>query len=63
MFIGNMILYFVRKRRNNLRAVMAEGGFRTMFRGFSAVMIRAFPANAACFLAMEYAMRGLNMLW
>ena len=34
-----------------------------MFRGFGVVMLRAFPANAACFLAMEYAMKGLNYLW
>jgi len=45
------------------RSVIAEGGFKTMFRGFSAVMIRAFPANAACFLAMEWSMKGLNKLW
>lgn len=42
---------------------MAEGGFKTMFRGFSAVMIRAFPANAACFLAMEWSLKGLNLVW
>ena len=51
------------RNKSYLRAVMAEGGFKTMFRGFTAVMIRAFPANAACFLAMEYAMSGLNRLW
>jgi len=45
------------------RSVIAEGGFKTMFRGFSAVMIRAFPANAACFLAMEWSLRGLNLVW
>lgn len=45
------------------RSVMAEGGFKTMFRGFSAVMIRAFPANAACFLAMEWSLKGLNALF
>jgi len=45
------------------RDVVNTGGFKGMFRGFGVVMLRAFPANAACFLAMEYAMRGLNMLW
>jgi len=45
------------------RSVMAEGGFKTMFRGFSAVMIRAFPANAACFLTMEWSLKGLNLVW
>lgn len=45
------------------RDVVKTGGFKGMFRGFGVVMLRAFPANAACFLAMEYAMKGLNYLW
>ena len=63
MYTGKHDVIMTSQLRIFFRSVMAEGGFRTMFRGFSAVMIRAFPANAACFLAMEYAMRGLNMLW
>jgi len=45
------------------RDVIKTGGFNGMFRGLGVVMLRAFPANAACFLAMEYAMKGLNYLW
>jgi solute carrier family 25 carnitine/acylcarnitine transporter 20/29 len=31
-----------------------------MYRGFGAVMLRAFPANAACFLGYETAKKLLN---
>jgi solute carrier family 25 carnitine/acylcarnitine transporter 20/29 len=31
-----------------------------MYRGFGAVMLRAFPANAACFLGYETAKKFLG---
>jgi len=43
--------------------VIAQGGFKQMFRGFGVVMLRAFPANASCFLAMEMTKSGLDKLW
>eukprot|EP01062_Namystynia_karyoxenos_P004257 TRINITY_DN11502_c0_g1_i1.p1 TRINITY_DN11502_c0_g1~~TRINITY_DN11502_c0_g1_i1.p1 ORF type:complete len:332 (+),score=114.16 TRINITY_DN11502_c0_g1_i1:102-998(+) len=38
------------------------GAIFSMYRGFSAVMLRAFPANAACFLGVETAVKGLNAI-
>lgn len=38
-----------------------EGPF-ALFRGLTPVMIRAFPANAACFLGYEVTMKFLNYL-
>ncbi|XP_038061658.1 mitochondrial carnitine/acylcarnitine carrier protein-like [Patiria miniata] len=35
-------------------------GFFALFKGITPVMIRAFPANAACFLGYELAMKFLN---
>lgn len=35
-------------------------GVMSLFKGLSPVMIRAFPANAACFLGFELAMKFLN---
>jgi len=43
--------------------VMRNDGFLSLYRGFGAVMIRAFPANAACFLGVEMAMKVLNKLF
>jgi len=40
--------------------VMKTDGFRGMYRGFAAVMLRAFPANACCFLGYEGAKKFLN---
>ncbi|XP_041092945.1 mitochondrial carnitine/acylcarnitine carrier protein-like isoform X2 [Polyodon spathula] len=36
--------------RNVLRELIREEGLGSLYKGFSAVMLRAFPANAACFL-------------
>jgi solute carrier family 25 carnitine/acylcarnitine transporter 20/29 len=38
-------------------------GIGSLYRGFTPVMIRAFPANAACFLGYEVAMTVLNKLF
>lgn len=36
-----------------LRTMLKEEGIGSLFRGLVPVMLRAFPANAACFLGME----------
>ena len=36
---------------------MRTEGPRALYKGFSAVMLRAFPANAACFLGVRSAQR------
>jgi solute carrier family 25 carnitine/acylcarnitine transporter 20/29 len=41
--------------------VRAEG-LRSILKGLSPVMIRAFPANAACFLGFEVTMKFLNWI-
>lgn len=55
------------KYPNGIRSVFAEvmrtDGFMSLYRGFTPVMLRAFPANAACFYAFEYARRGLDTLF
>jgi len=42
--------------------VMKTEGIRGMYRGFVPVMLRAFPANACCFLGYEGAIKALNYL-
>jgi len=37
-------------------------GISALFKGLTPVMLRAFPANAACFLGYELAMKALNKL-
>lgn len=53
-------------RYNGIRDVFRElirtEGPRALFKGLAPVMIRAFPANAACFLGFETTMRILNWL-
>ncbi|MFT7810875.1 mitochondrial carnitine/acylcarnitine carrier protein [Arapaima gigas] len=46
--------------RDVLRELIREEGVSSLYKGFSAVMLRAFPANAACFLGFEVAMKFLN---
>ncbi|XP_075041739.1 mitochondrial carnitine/acylcarnitine carrier protein-like [Mixophyes fleayi] len=45
-----------------LREVLRDEGPRGLYRGFTAAMLRAFPANAACFLGFEISMKFLNWL-
>lgn len=45
-----------------LRTLLKEEGARALFKGLSAVMLRAFPANAACFLGFEVSLRWLNCI-
>uniref|UniRef100_A0A493SZF7 Solute carrier family 25 member 20 n=1 Tax=Anas platyrhynchos platyrhynchos TaxID=8840 RepID=A0A493SZF7_ANAPP len=48
--------------RDVLRELIREEGVASLYKGFTAVMIRAFPANAACFLGFEVAMKFLNWI-
>mmetsp|Transcript_7507 Transcript_7507/g.15020 ORF Transcript_7507/g.15020 Transcript_7507/m.15020 type:complete len:340 (-) Transcript_7507:642-1661(-) len=44
------------------RHLMAEEGPSALFKGFNPAMIRAFPANAACFLGMEVARKAFAFM-
>uniref|UniRef100_A0A672H9Z7 Mitochondrial carnitine/acylcarnitine carrier protein-like n=1 Tax=Salarias fasciatus TaxID=181472 RepID=A0A672H9Z7_SALFA len=45
-----------------LKTLLRDEGPTALYKGFNAVFLRAFPANAACFLGFEFALRGLNLL-
>uniref|UniRef100_A0AAY5L9T2 Uncharacterized protein n=1 Tax=Esox lucius TaxID=8010 RepID=A0AAY5L9T2_ESOLU len=45
-----------------LRELLRDEGPRALYKGFNAVFLRAFPANAACFLGFESALKCLNWL-
>uniref|UniRef100_A0A0K0FJG1 Mitochondrial carnitine/acylcarnitine carrier protein (inferred by orthology to a human protein) n=1 Tax=Strongyloides venezuelensis TaxID=75913 RepID=A0A0K0FJG1_STRVS len=49
--------------RGVFKEVLREEGPKGLFKGFTPVMLRAFPANAACFFGYELAMKGMNMLF
>uniref|UniRef100_A0A915PQ25 Congested-like trachea protein n=1 Tax=Setaria digitata TaxID=48799 RepID=A0A915PQ25_9BILA len=42
--------------RDVFKEIMREEGPKALFKGFTPVMLRAFPANAACFLGFEIAL-------
>uniref|UniRef100_A0A0N5AVR0 Mitochondrial carnitine/acylcarnitine carrier protein n=1 Tax=Syphacia muris TaxID=451379 RepID=A0A0N5AVR0_9BILA len=42
--------------RGVFREIMREEGITALFKGFTPVMLRAFPANAACFFGLELAL-------
>ena len=44
------------------RTLIKEEGVGGLFTGFRPAMIRAFPANAACFLGMEFSKKALAFL-
>lgn len=46
--------------RDVFRQLMKEEGVLALYKGATPVMLRAFPANAACFLGFELAMKFLN---
>ncbi|XP_007888514.1 protein kinase, cAMP-dependent, regulatory, type II, alpha A isoform X1 [Callorhinchus milii] len=48
--------------RDVLRELVREEGIVSLYKGFTPVMLRAFPANASCFLGFEVAMKFLNWL-
>ena len=45
-----------------VKDVMKNDGFKGMYKGFTPVMLRAFPANACCFMGYELALKVLNKL-
>jgi solute carrier family 25 carnitine/acylcarnitine transporter 20/29 len=46
--------------RSVFKDVMKNEGWRALYRGIGPILIRAFPANAACFLGVETAMKAMN---
>ncbi|KAG7208290.1 hypothetical protein KM043_014532 [Ampulex compressa] len=52
--------------KNGIREIftvlMREEGPRALYKGCTPVMLRAFPANAACFVGFEVAMTFLNWI-
>jgi len=59
------------KYPRGIRSVFSEimrengtaGGMKILYRGIGPIMIRAFPANAACFYGYETASTFLNSVW
>lgn len=47
--------------RDAFPKLIKEEGVRGLYRGIIPVFIRAFPANAACFMGFEVAMKSLNL--
>lgn len=45
------------------RQTIAKDGMKALFKGFGPAMARAFPANAATFLGVEYSLQVMNKLW
>ena len=45
-----------------LREIWSQGGVRQLYRGAGVILVRAFPANAATFIAYEWTIRGLVSL-
>jgi solute carrier family 25 carnitine/acylcarnitine transporter 20/29 len=45
------------------KELIRADGVRAFYKGFTPVIIRAFPANAACFLGYEVAIKFLNNLY
>jgi solute carrier family 25 carnitine/acylcarnitine transporter 20/29 len=42
------------------RDIVAKEGAAALFKGLEPALVRAFPANAACFLGMEVSKRALD---
>ena len=45
-----------------LREIWSQGGVKQLYRGAGVILVRAFPANAATFIAYEWTIRGLVSL-
>jgi solute carrier family 25 carnitine/acylcarnitine transporter 20/29 len=45
------------------RTLVAAEGVSALFKGLQPAMVRAFPANAACFLGVELSMKLMNAMW
>lgn len=48
--------------RDVFKDLMKTDGFKGMYKGFTPVMLRAFPANACCFMGFELTLKFLNKL-
>ncbi|GLH06736.1 hypothetical protein R5R35_007938 [Gryllus longicercus] len=48
--------------RDVFRSLMKEEGVTALYKGCAPVMLRAFPANAACFMGFEFCMKFLNFV-
>lgn len=46
-----------------LRELLRTEGPRALYKGIVPVMLRAFPANAACFLGYELTIKFLDMIF
>lgn len=46
--------------RGVLREILRTEGPKALFRGFVPIMLRAFPANAACFMGVEVTLHFLR---
>jgi len=46
-----------------LKTLLKEEGIKGLFKGFVPLMARAFPANAACFLGVEFSRKFFDILW
>ena len=44
-----------------LKELLAKEGVGALYKGLAPAMLRAFPANAACFLGMETSKKVMNM--
>lgn len=49
--------------RDVFKAAMKEEGIKALYKGATPVLLRAFPANAACFTGYELTMKFLNWAW
>lgn len=49
--------------RDVFKQLIKQDGPTALYRGVIPVMMRAFPANAACFLGFEVAMNFLNYIF
>ncbi|BFZ10655.1 hypothetical protein BsWGS_13694 [Bradybaena similaris] len=46
--------------RDVIRHIIKDEGVMSLYKGFTPIMLRAFPANAACFLGYEVCLKFLN---
>uniref|UniRef100_A0A1A9W5K9 Congested-like trachea protein n=1 Tax=Glossina brevipalpis TaxID=37001 RepID=A0A1A9W5K9_9MUSC len=54
--------YYKHGIRSAFKDLMKKEGPMALYRGISAVMIRAFPANAACFFGIELVNKAFNKI-
>lgn len=49
--------------RDVMKKLIAEEGVLALYKGITPVMLRAFPANAACFIGVEVGIKFLTWLF